>query len=763
MSKAEFDLDGNASPIDEIIKAVEKSTGFSCKRVNTEGQELDVLIDGDAKAFAERDYPKGILQLSAIDKRVLRITFDPDVVGARAVLADLFGTRLRLAVCRISPDLENGQKHVRETAWFTLASAALTIPVLVLAWASVPPRAIVYGSVSLALATAVQVLIAGRFYASALRALIFTRVIEMDLLIVLSTTTAYVFSIVAFTYLVTGHPLETGEFFETSTLLVTLVMLGRLVSAFARQKAVESVSIRSLQVQTTTLCDADGRNDEKIDARLLQYGDNFKVGPDSRIGTDGIIVTGTTEVDESMVTGEALPIDKSPGSPVIAGSINTSGVIVVRLTNLPGNNTISTIAAMVDEAKFQKAKTQEMVDIVAGWFVPAILVLTLLTVVIWIAVGIRVRLQGTSEAVVAAITYGITVLIVSCPCAIGLCVPMVTVVAGGAAAKNGVIFKTAVALESARKVTHAVFDKTGTLTAGELSIAEEIFLGANLVARPVIFGLTSNSKHPVSMAISSHLVSKGIKAAEVENVRALPGQGVEGTYGGRLIRCGNTRWLSLQNLPEARRLLDAGLTVFGVTVEGVPAALFGLHDHIRPEARRVLAELKKRKIAISIVSGDDAGATDAVAAELAVPITNVRSRCTPGDKQEYMAALATDKRVHTLFCGDGTNDAIALACADVGVHMSSGSDVSQAAADVVLLRPALTGVLVALDLSRAAMHRVSLNFAWSFVYNLFAILLAAGAFVNARIPPQYAGLGEIVSVLPVILVALQLKWFRRDY
>nr|OQO28681.1 hypothetical protein B0A51_05721 [Rachicladosporium sp. CCFEE 5018]OQO28953.1 hypothetical protein B0A51_05353 [Rachicladosporium sp. CCFEE 5018]OQO31929.1 hypothetical protein B0A51_01124 [Rachicladosporium sp. CCFEE 5018] len=340
---------------------------------------------------------------------------------------------------------------------------------------------------------------------------------------------------------------------------------------------------------------------------------------------------------------------------------------------------------------------------------------------------------------------------------------MVTVVAGGAASKNGVVFKTAVALESARKVTHAVFDKTGTLTAGELSIAEEILLGANLVARPVVFGLTSNSKHPVSMAISSYLVSKGIKAAEVENVRALPGQGVEGTYGGQLIRCGHTRWLSLQNLPEARRLLDARLTVFGVTVEGVPTALFGLHDRIRPEARRVLAELKKRKIAISIVSGDDAGATDAVAAELAVPITNVRSKCTPGDKQEYMAALATDKRVHTLFCSDGTNDAIALACADVGVHMSSGSDVSQAAADVVLLRPALTGVLVALDLSRAAMHRVSLNFAWSFVYNLFAILFAAGAFVNARIPPQYARLGEIVSVLPVILVALQLKWFRRDY
>ncbi|KAK4907896.1 P-type cation-transporting ATPase, partial [Elasticomyces elasticus] len=201
----------------------------------------------------------------------------------------------------------------------------------------------------------------------------------MDLLIVLSTSTAYVFSIVSFGYQVIGRPLPTGEFFETSTLLITLIMFGRLASAFARQRAVASVSISSLQVEKATLSNPDGLGGQEIDARLLQYGDLFKVAPDARIVTDGTVLFGTTEVDESMVTGESLPVEKARGSAVIAGSLNGSGMIIVRLTHLPGHNTISTIAAMVDEAKFSKPKTQELVDTVASYFVPFILILTIIT------------------------------------------------------------------------------------------------------------------------------------------------------------------------------------------------------------------------------------------------------------------------------------------------------------------------------------------------------------------------------------------------
>lgn len=245
LSQAEFDLNPKSGPVTEIIKTVEKTTGFTCQRVNNEGHEIDIIIDGDTKAFAERKYLDGVTQMVAIDNQTVRIMYDARIIGARALLESYGDISLKLAGPRASPELESGKKHVRSTAWITITSALLTIPVLVLAWAPLPPRPIIYGGVSLFLATVVQFAIAGPFYPSALRGLIFTHVIEMDLLIVLSTSAAYIFSLVSFAYQIIGRPLPTGEFFETSTLLVTLIMLGRWVSAFARQRAVESVSIKS--------------------------------------------------------------------------------------------------------------------------------------------------------------------------------------------------------------------------------------------------------------------------------------------------------------------------------------------------------------------------------------------------------------------------------------------------------------------------------------------------------------------------------------
>ena len=514
------------------------------------------------------------------------------------------------------------------------------------------------------------------------------------------------------------------------------------------------------------LCDADGNGNQEIDARLLQYGDFFKVMPDSYIVTDGIVamVSGGTEVDESMITGESRPIEKLAGSSVIAGSLNVSGFMVVRLTRLPGHNTISTIAAMVDEANFSKQKTQELVDIVASYFVPVILTLTIVTLGIWIAIGIKIRHESADRAAVNAITYGISVLIVSCPCAIGLAVPMVVVISGGVAARHGVIVKSATAIEIARKVSHIVFDKTGTLTRGELCVVEEAFLSEDYhLAASVALGLTCNSKHPVSVAMAIHLRGKGIDIGKIEDCRSVTGQGVEGIFNGANVRCGNARWLSADVYPEVQDFLAKGMTVMGIAMNGQLLAVFGLSDTLRPESHSVVTELQKRNIEVSIVSGDEASAVEAVAADLGIPASHVRSRCMPETKQCYVKNLMTDEKHTVIFCGDGSNDAVALAAASVGVHMNNSNDMATNAADVVLMRPYLGGILVLVDLSKAAVHRMFLNFFWSFVYNLLAILLAAGAFVNVRISPQYAGLGEIISVLPVILIALQLRQFKREY
>ncbi|KAK0120283.1 hypothetical protein ONS95_011689 [Cadophora gregata] len=763
MARAEFDLDTKAS-IDELIKEVAKTTGFACQRLSTQGQTLDILVQADARDFVNQKLPYGVEEMTALDKTTVRVAYDAKLVGARDLLERGFDRDISLAPSRPYAELESGSKHVRETALMTAFSAILTIPVLVLAWAPLKPREVLYGSISLALATIVQFVVAGPFYPSAFKALIFTRVIEMDLLIVLSTSTAYIFSVIAFGYQVRGHPLSTGEFFETSTLLVTLIMVGRLVSAFARHKAVESISIRSLQSGVALLVDEKYPSGLEIDARLLQYGDIFKVLPDTLIATDGTVVSGESEVDESHVTGEAVPVDKSAGSNIIAGSLNGSGTLTVRLRRLPGENTISEIATMVDAAKFSKPKIQELADRVASYFLPVVVVLTLITFAIWVAIGKAVRDQSGGTAVVQAITYAISVLIVSCPCAIGLAIPMVVVIAGGVGARFGVIFKSAETIEIARNVAHVVFDKTGTLTMGQLSVASDEYLGESSSAASLVLGLTINNKHPVSAAVAGHLMAQGVKPAAVEEVRSVTGSGMEGklSAGNIRLRGGNSRWLEVQDNPQVSALLSQGRTVFCVALGEDLIAVYGLDDALRPDAKSTVIELQTRGISVSIVSGDDDGAVQRIGNELGIESSHIRSRCSPGDKQKYIKNLMDRNKDVILFCGDGTNDAVALAQASIGLHMNSGTDVAQSAADAVLVRPALDGVLVLIDLSRAAFRRIVFNFTWSFVYNTIAVLLAAGAFVNARIPPEYAGLGEIVSVLPVILIALQLRWFKRN-
>lgn len=771
MARIEFQLDLSLATPEDVIKHIERTTEFKCDRIATHGTTLDVIPVGGAREFIKQDMPPGVESLSLINEQTVRIAFDPDIVGARDLINQGFGTPLSLAPPQADPSLVAGSKHVRHMGWMTLLSALLTIPVLVLAWAPLEERPVIYGGVSLALATIVQVVIAGPFYPKALKSLVFSRVIEMDLLIVLSTTAAYVFSVVSFGYLVSGQPLSTGDFFETSTLLVTLIMVGRWVSALARQKAVESISIRTLQASTAILISKDNVGTE-IDTRLLQYGDVFRVAPHTQVPTDGVILSGTTEVDESMLTGESRPIDKKPRDLIIAGSLNGSATVTARLTKLPGENTISTIAGMVDDAKLSKPKIQDLADRVASYFVPVVISLTAAVFIIWVAVGIRVQNKSGSEAVTQAITYGITVLIVSCPCAIGLAVPMVIVIACGIAAERGLIFKASEAVEVAHKTSHVVFDKTGTLTEGKLSVVTEEYLSETqkLVA-PEILGLLAEVNHPVSSAVTAHLKGQDIYVAKVDDIKSLPGQGVEGTINGLPIRAGNSRWLGLEHNPLVQAVLSKGYTTFCVTIGSELCAVFGLADTVRPDAALTIAELQRRNIAVSMLSGDDDGAVRAVASALGISQENAKSRCSPADKRAYIQELLVEthegadgkkQQPVVVFVGDGTNDAVALAQATIGVHVNSGTDVAQSAADVVLVRPALGGLVVMMDVSRAAVRRIAFNFGWSAVYNVFAVLLAAGAFVsagtNARIPPEFAGLGELVSVLPVIVVAVSLRW-----
>jgi Cu2+-exporting ATPase len=576
----------------------------------------------------------------------------------------------------------------------------------------------------------------------------------MDMLVVISITAAYVYSVVAFSFEMAGSRLDEGQFFETSTMLITLILAGRLIAAFARVQAISAVSLRSKHNNTAVLVAMEG--DREIDARLLQYGDVFKVLPHSRVPTDGIVLSGKTEVDESMLTGETLPIMKQKGSDLIAGTVNGDGTVTVQLTRLPGKNTVTDIAQLVEEAANSRPKIQDLANKVAGWFVPAMGTVAILVLVTWIACGIEVLDYTAGKSVGNAITYAVATLAVACPCALGLAVPMVLVVAGGIAARGGVIIKSSHTTEGARKTTDVVFDKTGTITEAELTVTGQVNLNGDLSDNLALAkSLISGGKHPVSAATERYLELQTVKGmSEVANVHVVPGAGVEADYLGSKLRAGNARWTQTDQLEDVSRLQDSGLTTLVVARDSVPLIVFGLSAQIRPEAARVISELKSRNISVHLVSGDQIKAVRAVAASVGISADKVVGERTPPEKRDYVAALM-DQGKRVLFCGDGTNDAIAVAQADFGAQMGGGltsSDVTQNAADVVLLN-GLEGIPFLLDISKVGFQRMYFNFVWSAVYNILAITMASGAWVKFRIPPRYAGLGEMISVVPVVLAA----------
>ena len=355
-------------------------------------------------------------------------------------------------------------------------------------------------------------------------------------------------------------------------------------------------------------------------------------------------------------------------------------------------------------------------------------------------------------------TYAISTLIVSCPCAIGLAVPMVLVIAGGVGARYGLIFKSAGSIEIGRKTTHVIFDKTGTLTQGNPSVVDHSYLSDSEQIPALVMGLVGNSKHPVSSGVHNFLQEQGTEPFHLEHLISTPGKGVEATYNGDRIRGGSPQWLDVEGYPAIQALLQQNLTILCVEINGTLAAVFGLQDQLRPDALETILELQYRNISVSLLSGDNKQVVTAIGAQLGIPPQNIRSSCTPSQKAAFVKEQLSVPNSTIIFCGDGTNDAVALAQASIGLRINGSTDVAQSAADAVLMNTSLKRIITLIDLSKAFHRRVVYNFVWSFVYNLFAILLAAGAFPRARIPPAYAGLGELVSVLPVVAIAMQLRW-----
>ncbi|KAH0840728.1 P-type cation-transporting ATPase [Fonsecaea pedrosoi] len=751
---AEFCLDAEVNTLDNVIRSAQRATGYKLARFSSDTQIIDVVMSATSASIFCNNLPPGVERCDRLSKTTYEISYDPCIIGARALLAGADG---QLGPPRSNSYLDEGKRRLIRITALTTTAFILTTPVVVLEWGR--PSGVSEHTtliVAVILATMVQAIAISEFYIPAMSALIYNKVVEMDMLVVISITAAYGYSIIAAGFFFAGIDLETKPFFETSTLLVTLILLGRLLAAWARKRAVQAVSLRSLQTSTALLIDPITEHALEIDARLLQYGDRISILPHSRIVTDADVLGGASEVDESMLTGESMPVSKTIGDYVVSGTINGGGRLTARVSRLPGRNTITDIANLVEQAQSFKPRVQDLADKVAGYFVPVVCTVALVVLIVWILVGLRIHQRSAGGAIGTAIGYAIAVLAISCPCALGLAVPMVLVVAGGVAARGGVIIKTADVIQRGFRVTDVIFDKTGTLTEPRLQVVKELTCPTEKLDRdtllPVIMKMVRSNKHPVSEAVAQTLDARGVGYTELDGVMSIPGCGLQAQWQGLTVRAGNTKWLEIGETPEVAEVTAEGLTVFGVTVDGQLAAVFGLKSQVREGAVGTIQELYQRQITVHIVSGDGRRVVEGVAADLSIPLDNIAAEQTPAQKQEYVRRLMDAGKI-TLFCGDGTNDAVAVAQANVGVQIESSSDVTRATADVILLRN-LDGVVNLLDVSKAAFRRIVFNFVWSAAYNMLAILLAAGAFVKVRIPPAYAGLGEIVSVLPVIVVAL---------
>ncbi|KAH7327628.1 E1-E2 ATPase-domain-containing protein [Rhizoctonia solani] len=782
----------------EMTRHVTASTGFQCQIVqdgpvgesDIPTRRMRIQLD---QPMDEKDLETKGVRIVKEEQELIEVEYEVGL-NPRDVLATFQvwgGVYLPPAQ---ESSIDSAQREVLRLLHYTTVSAVLCFPVLVFAWAPLPPHPTIYGGISLALTTLIQIYVARPIYVSGIRALTVQRTIDMDLLVALSTGTAYLFSTIAYAFREAGRPIDhQGEsYFETSALLVTLVMLGRLIAAYARRRSTNAVAqLVSMQVDQATLLLPTGET-QLIPTGLVHTNDILRLEPGDRIPTDGRVVKGEAHVDESSITGESAPVLKRAGAVLVAGTVLIGSRLEMRVTLSPEENTLSRMAELMRTAQGARLRVQDTADRVAGWLAPVVLAIGTVTFIAWAWAGLAAasrvvdgvaRAAETREAVVDSVGYAVAVLVVSCPCAIALCVPMVAVIAVAVGTRRGVLFKTVEALESAYDVSVVVFDKTGTLTLGKLSVDSSKYypqetlpwLGTERGIQSVVRALTGSSTHPVSAAVHEHVVATLASASPLHtdglDVKSIPGKGVEATVDGVVIRGGSAVWAA-----GGGTVKDLGdHTTFVVSVATDPAhsvftciAHYTLSDTLRPDAASAIKSLTRRGLEIHILSGDNHRVVTRTASSLGIPTDQARGNCSPEEKGQWIKFLqgAADdcetghdpvlKRRKVMFVGDGTNDALALVQSDVGVSLGGGTDVASSAAQVVLLSSLNAGLNDVFGLARAARRRVWINFAWAGVYNAAAILLACGVLGRARIPPQWAGLGELVSVLPVVLVAWSL-------
>lgn len=648
-------------------------------------------------------------------------------------------------------DGDHRQKEIRRQQWMLVISAILTFPLL---WAMVghfsftswiwSPDIFMEPWFQFALATPVQFFIGARFYVGAYKALR-NGSANMDVLVALGTSAAYFYSLY-----VTVWEVPEALYYETSAVLITLILLGKLFEALAKGRSSEAIkSLMGLQAKTATVI----RNGEEMNVPVedVVVGDVFLVKPGEKVPVDGVVVEGVSAVDESMLTGESIPVEKRAGEPVIGATLNKNGVLKVQATKVGKETALSQIIKVVEEAQGSKAPIQRVADVISGIFVPIVVGIAVLTFLIW-------YFAVEPGDVAAALEKAIAVLVIACPCALGLATPTSIMAGSGRAAEMGILFKGGEHLENTHRITTVILDKTGTVTKGKPELTdvrvEDGFVESQLLAW--VGAAEKNSEHPLAEAIVAGIREKGIALPQAESFQAIPGYGIMAVVEGRGIMIGTRKLMAQYSVKadkafeEMGRLESEGKTAMLVAVDGQYAGMVAVADTVKETSGAAVARMKELGLEVVMITGDNERTAKAIASQ--VGIDHVRAEVLPDGKANEVKKLQEQGK-KVAMVGDGINDAPALATADIGMAIGTGTDVAMEAADVTLMRGDLNSIPDAISMSKKTMINIKQNLFWALAYNVIGIPIAAMGYLE----PWLAGAAMALSSVSVVLNALRLQ------
>ena len=800
---AEVEFDPKSVDVENIAKKIE-DVGYEAEPIEEKtGNVLTLDIGGMTCASCVASVEKAVKKLDGVISASVNLTteravieYDSSKVQPRDIVEAIEAVGYDASIATDDVDLERLERIEEIKRWKKkfLISLILTLPVFVLSMIVIEPfrsfipitwldffesdvlgipRLSLLGLILFVFSTPVQFWVGKNFYVNSYKALRHGSA-TMDVLVALGTSAAYFYSVFSWIYPV-FEPSFNGEmFFETAALLITFIVLGRYLEAHAKGKTSDAIKkLMNLQPKTATLLTPDGQ-EKVIPVELISVGDILLVRPGERIPTDGVIVQGSTSIDESMLTGESMPVFKEEGDEVIGGTINNEGLIKIKATKIGNETALAQIIKLVQEAQSSKAPIQAFADRVSQYFVPAVVLIAILDFVFWFSItslGIYTDLPPGTDSFLFSLLLAVAVLVIACPCALGLATPTAVMVGTGVAASNGILIKGGEPLEHAHKVNAVIFDKTGTLTHGKPKVTDIVLNRKDLTEEDLLYHAASaeyGSEHPLGKAIVEKAKDLSITLKEPEQFEAVKGLGVKAIIDGKTVLIGNRRFMSTNGVKVDDKtenmmsyLEDQGKTAMLVVINGTVAGIIAVADTLKEEAKKVVAKLHDMGIRTWMVTGDNERTARAIAKQ--VGIDAVFAEVLPAQKVEKVKELQEQGYVVAMV-GDGVNDAPALAQADVGIAIGSGTDVAIESADIILMRDDLRDVVAAFDVSKKTMQRIRLNMFWALAYNTAGIPIAAGVlypFTHMTLPPELAGLAMALSSVSVVTSSLLLRRWKK--